>query len=227
MHHEDLLLGPEVANRLQDLHRRVPAHLRHGALAEVQPVVRTRRDTQEALEAVYAPQHPMNAAQPRVVRHRRVVRVTGHPHAVLLRHGNDPLQEVGHVLPHLLRRHRTGLGEGVVSPLIDVEVAIGDTTTSGRSARARYADQTEIVFQRRNTGLARGPEVLLDDLDFGVAARESAHNPRKPLLRHVIGLHVQREHVERDAERFQVRFRPLERRHVPRAVLLLNASDGR
>src|SRR5438067_322423 len=123
MDHEHLFLLAKVADDVEDLAARVGQQLRDRAYTKVQPVVLAWGNRDELLQSLDAAKNSVDSPQPGVVRHGRVVRVAGEAHAALLRDWHDPLEEVGYDLPHLLSGHRPGLGQRVVGPLANVEVA--------------------------------------------------------------------------------------------------------
>src|SRR5207247_10590209 len=101
----------EIPNDVENLFPRFLKHLRHRPLAEIDPVVFARRDLNETLETLHAPQNGLDSAKSLVAGHAGIVRMAGHTDFVFLRDRNDALQEVRNTLPVLLCTNRPGLGQ--------------------------------------------------------------------------------------------------------------------
>ena len=188
-------------------------------------LARSNRD--ELFQALDAAKDPVYSAKSGVVRHGRIVRVAGETDAALFRDRHDPLEKVGHDLPHLLGRHRPGLGQGVIGPFANIEVAIhGAAATFGRSG-PRDAEQVEVVLQTGHAGLTGRANVLLDDLDLGVSTRQSTHDAGKAMLGHKARLELERQDVHGHPVGLEPLLDRFDRRHAPATVLILDLRRTR
>src|SRR5262249_3587614 len=85
---EDLFASAEVADDIVDFFPRFLQHLRHSALAEVQPVISALFDGYEFLETINGTQHSFDSPESAAARHSGILRMAGQLHLVFFSYRN-------------------------------------------------------------------------------------------------------------------------------------------
>ena len=160
--------------------------------------------------------------QPDPFRHARILWMERHPHLVLLGHRNDPLEEVGDALPVGVRVDLAGDGQRRILLRAGVdELAVARGPAPGRRARARHAQQREVVLHLVDARLRAVADHLADVVDVAIAIRVLAQEDRGHLgARDLRGAHGQGHHVERDPVRRDALAALRQGVHRPRVIHL-------
>src|SRR5262249_52007384 len=146
-----------------------------GALAEVQPVVRTRDGFHEALEPLDAAEDAVDASEAAVARHARVVRVAAQTHLALLGHRHHLLQEVCNALPELVLADGAAFpGRVVLLGLVVDEGAVAGAAAAARRLGAHDAQDGEVILHRGDAGPRGVADHLANPVDLTVALRALA-----------------------------------------------------
>src|SRR5262249_15012320 len=108
---EDLFASAEVADDIENFFPRFLQHLRHSALAEVQPMIGTLFDGHELLETINRTEHGFDSPETVAARHPGILRMASQLHFVLFGYRNNALKKVGNTLPVFVRIDGSGLGQ--------------------------------------------------------------------------------------------------------------------
>src|SRR5262249_40927804 len=195
---EDLFASPEVADDIEDFFPRFLQHLRHSALAEVQPVISALFDGHELLETIDGTEHGFDSPETAAARHSGILRMAGQLHLVLFGYRNNALEEVGNTLPVLVRIDGSGLGQRriLLCFVVDHRAVLRPSPPFG-GLGSRYPEKSHVVFEARNACAGAVPDHLTDIVDFAIALRAFAqHDVWKLGFRDVIRTHRQRNHIE-------------------------------
>src|SRR5262245_21165751 len=88
---EDLFASAKVADDSEDFFPRFVQHLRHSALAEVQPVIRALFDGYELLETINGTEHGFHSPKTDATRHSGILRMACQLHFVFFGYWNNAL----------------------------------------------------------------------------------------------------------------------------------------
>src|ERR1039457_1287977 len=199
---EHLVPLAEVADDVKNFHARLLQHLGDGPLAEVQAMVGAGSDFDEVLQALYAAQDALDAAESLAPRHPGILWMASQPNLVLLGHRDDALQKVGDVLTAHLCGNAACFGQGwiLLGFVIHETVAHGAASPLDR-LRAHDAQVAHVVLYGRNPGFARVADHLADVIDLPVALRAlPQQDVRIFRLGDVDRTHGQGQYVEPDTE---------------------------
>src|SRR5215470_16312336 len=166
---EDLFASPEVADDIEDFFPRFLQHLRHSALAEVQPMISALFDGHELLETINGTEHGFDSPETVAAWHSGILRMAGQLHLVFFSYRNDTLKEVGNTLPVSVRIDGSGLGQRriLLRSVVDKRAVLRPSPPLG-GLGARHAEKRHVVFEAGNSCPGCVPDHLTDIADFAI-----------------------------------------------------------